>query len=56
MDEKDFKKHLKELAHGQHHPEDHDWPETGAVQMVAQPAKTEKAKTKTARKPARKKK
>lgn len=25
MDEKDFKKHLKDLAHGHHHPEEHDW-------------------------------
>ena len=25
MDEKDFKKHLQDLAHGHHHPEEHDW-------------------------------
>jgi hypothetical protein len=25
MDEKDFKKHLKDLAEGHHHPEEHDW-------------------------------
>ena len=25
MDEKDFKKHLQDLAHGHHHPEDQDW-------------------------------
>jgi hypothetical protein len=25
MDEKDFKKHLKDLANGHHHPEEHDW-------------------------------
>jgi hypothetical protein len=25
MDEKDFKKHLRDLAHGHHHPEEHDW-------------------------------
>jgi hypothetical protein len=25
MDEKDFKKHLKDLAQGHHHPEEHDW-------------------------------
>lgn len=29
MDEKDFKKHLADLVHGHHHPEQHDWsPET----------------------------
>ena len=48
MDEKDFKKHLKDLAHGHHHPEEHDWA-TGAA-----PAKT-KAKAKAvAKKPAKK--
>jgi hypothetical protein len=25
MDEKDFRKHLRDLAHGHHHPEEHDW-------------------------------
>jgi hypothetical protein len=25
MDEKDFKKHLQDLVHGHHHPEEHDW-------------------------------
>ena len=25
MDEKQFKKHLADLAHGHHHPEEHDW-------------------------------
>jgi hypothetical protein len=47
MDEKDFKKHLKDLAHGHHHPEEHDWPERGAVRAVAAPAKTVKAKVRT---------
>ncbi len=41
MDEKDFKKHLRDLAHGHHHPEEHDW-------NTAKPA------AKTARKAARK--
>src|SRR4051794_33496062 len=27
MDEHDFKRHLKDLAHGHHHPEEHDWAE-----------------------------
>ena len=57
MDEKDFKKHLKELAHGHHHPEEHDWPESGAVRAVAKPATKRKAKAKSgARKQARRKK
>ena len=34
MDEKDFKKHLQDLAHGHHHPEEHDWPEKGTIQTV----------------------
>jgi hypothetical protein len=25
MDDKDFKKHLQDLVHGHHHPEEHDW-------------------------------
>ncbi len=25
MDDKDFRKHLADLAHGHHHPEEHDW-------------------------------
>jgi len=25
MDNKEFKKHLQDLAHGHHHPEEHDW-------------------------------
>jgi hypothetical protein len=25
MDDKTFKKHLKDLAAGHHHPEEHDW-------------------------------
>jgi len=37
MDEKDFKKHLQDLAHGHHHPEEHDWDQTAGT-----PAKTAK--------------
>ena len=55
MDEKDFKRHLKELAHGHHHPEEHDWPETGAVRTVAAEAKTSKAKTGARKRTGRKK-
>jgi hypothetical protein len=40
MDEKEFKKHLKDLAHGRHHPEEHDWGPGGiGATKVKQPAK-----------------
>src|SRR6266542_6293547 len=58
MDEKQFKKHLADLAHGHHHPEEHDWGE-GTVEIsnkragvrpdeagsIVEPAKRRKAKT-----------
>jgi hypothetical protein len=47
MDEKDFKKHLQDLAHGHHHPAEHDWPEKGTIQTV-EPASGEPAKKKPA--------
>jgi hypothetical protein len=50
MDEKDFKKHLRDLAHGHHHPEEHDWTQSGP------PAKAPAVKTarkSAARKPKR---
>jgi hypothetical protein len=55
MDEKDFKKHLKDLAHGHHHPEEHDWPATGAVRAVEKSAKTSKPKARARKRTARKK-
>jgi hypothetical protein len=27
MNELEFKRHLKDLVHGHHHPEEHDWAE-----------------------------
>jgi len=47
MDEKAFKKHLKDLAQGHHHPEEHDW---GAERGPARRAAGSKAPKKTARK------
>jgi hypothetical protein len=44
MNELEFKRHLKDLAHGHHHPEEHDW--AGA------PASPSKAKARTAGRPA----
>jgi len=46
MDEKDFKKHLQDLAHGHHHPEEHDWVDGAAkpepVKASKPPAKAKK--------------
>jgi hypothetical protein len=33
MDEKQFRKHLADLAHGHHHPDEHDWDE-GTVEKA----------------------
>jgi len=53
MDEKDFKKHLRDLVHGHHHPEEHDWSQTGQpVKRARKPKSTKSVKTpgrKTAR-------
>jgi hypothetical protein len=61
MDEKDFKKHLKDLAHGHHHPEEHDWEPGGInVPKFKAPTKIKRtgsaAKDSTSRKPKRKSK
>jgi hypothetical protein len=37
MDDKTFRKHLRDLAHGHHHPSEHDW-------QSETPAKTAKAR------------
>jgi len=31
MDEKEFKKHLRDLAHGHHNPAEHDWEQGGGA-------------------------
>jgi hypothetical protein len=31
VNEIQFKRHLKDLAHGHHHPEEHDWQEATAA-------------------------
>lgn len=50
MDEKDFKKHLKDLAHGHHHPEEHDWDSTPAQKKpAARKATAKKAKPRAKR-------
>jgi hypothetical protein len=51
MDDKDFKKHLKDLAHGHHHPEEHDWGGEKTTQTTAEraPAKAVKRTAKKSR-------
>ena len=40
MDERDFKRHLRDLAHGHHHPDEHDW--AGST-PAGKPPRTRKA-------------
>jgi hypothetical protein len=35
MNELEFKRHLKDLVHGHHHPEEHDWSQRGSSKMAA---------------------
>ncbi|HLK48465.1 MAG TPA: hypothetical protein VKT49_10040 [Bryobacteraceae bacterium] len=43
MDELDFKRHLRDLAHGHHHPEEHDWArEPGLTPQIPARKKTSK--------------
>ena len=44
MDDKDFRKHLRDLAHGHHHPEEHDW-NSGSPGAARAPAKRKAAKS-----------
>ncbi|MBZ5726206.1 MAG: hypothetical protein LAP87_14560 [Acidobacteriia bacterium] len=50
MDEKDFKKHLRDLAHGKHNPAEHDWSPDGGVGTAAAVKKSAKKPAGTARK------
>jgi hypothetical protein len=50
MDNKDFKKHLAALAHGQHHPEEHDGSPDASAPKIEE--KTDRRKV-AARKPKR---
>jgi hypothetical protein len=40
MDEKDFKKHLADLVHGHHHPEEHDWSPDDSGRQTGKGVKT----------------
>jgi hypothetical protein len=53
MDEKDFKKHLRDLAHGHHHPEEHDWAADTKVRVTAQPSGKAKKAAPKAKRPKR---
>jgi hypothetical protein len=56
MNDVEFKKHLKDLAHGHHHPEEHDW-SASPVSAVKKRSgtKTSAAKRRTPRKTAKRK-
>jgi hypothetical protein len=45
MDNKDFKKHLQDLVHGHHHPEEHDWAADSNVRKTDEPVKTHGGKS-----------
>ncbi len=45
MDEKDFKKHLQDLVHGHHHPEEHDWAPDSNVRKTGVSSGTKTVKT-----------
>jgi hypothetical protein len=47
MDEKAFKKHLTDLAHGRHHPDEHDWSDDSKTHIAGVAVSTS-AKAKTA--------
>lgn len=53
MDEKDFKRHLKDLVHGHHHPEEHDWAGEPGVKSAKKKsaALARKTASKAAKKP-----
>jgi len=49
MNELEFKRHLKELVHGHHHPEEHDWDPTAAPKRTASHAAKKRAPKKTSK-------
>ena len=50
MNEKEFKEHLKELAHGKHNLAEHDWnqPQPGKKTATPKPRSKSRRKTRTA--------
>ena len=55
MNELEFKRHLKDLAHGHHHPEEHDWSQQSGGAKPAARAKSAGTGQRASRKPPRKK-
>ncbi|HLK64623.1 MAG TPA: hypothetical protein VKU19_14360 [Bryobacteraceae bacterium] len=55
MNDLEFKRHLKDLAHGHHHPEEHDWDQPPAKPKKVASAKAAASKGRTASKAAKKK-
>ena len=55
MNDQDFKRHLKDLAHGHHHPEEHDWSQQPARATKTAPAKRAATKRLSSRKTTRRK-
>jgi len=53
MNDLDFKRHLKDLVHGHHHPEEHDWERPAVAPKTTRRAKA--SASKPARRAARKK-
>jgi hypothetical protein len=55
MNELEFKRHLKDLAHGHHHPEDHDWRESSGAAAKAKSGIQKEAKRRPQKRTAKKK-
>ncbi len=50
MNQLEFKRHLKDLVHGHHHPEEHDWSSQPATTETRQPAAQKPARRRQAKK------
>ena len=55
MNDADLKRHLKDLAHGHHHPEEHDWDQGQRAPSRNAAAPTTTAKRRAPRKTAKRK-
>jgi hypothetical protein len=53
MNDLEFRRHLKDLVHGHHHPEEHDWDQKPAVARKTAPVKRATAKRRAGRKSSR---
>ena len=55
MNDLEFKRHLKDLVHGHHHPEEHDWREQPAAAKPAARARSSKPARRASRRAPKKK-